>query len=55
MPWYIWLLAGDISLSALAKVVTVGRPRRPLTNTDAVAAVISSTVYVYLLVTWGTA
>lgn len=47
MPWYIWLLIADLSLSALAKVATVGRPRKPLTGYDAVVAVVVTAAYIY--------
>jgi len=52
MPWYVWLLVLDLAFGAVWKVATVGRPRDPITPTDAAVAVVVTTAYLVPFLIW---
>ncbi len=51
MAWQLWIVAALFTLSALATVGSVGRPRPPITAGAAVFSVVLAAVVVALLVT----
>lgn len=55
MPWQVWVILALFAVNALAVVLKVGAPRKPLTSGDAVAVLVTNGLLAWLLVSAVTA
>jgi hypothetical protein len=47
MPWYGYVIIGNLIVSGLYKIWLVGRPRQPVTGGEAVVAVIELSLLIW--------